>query len=399
MSIPTGSSLIVPTIEVNSLIEKTINMHNYTGVIIPTPTEKSFVLAEANRLCLDNIDNFTYDVIKNVGIQELNSLNSRLKDFTSKISNIESPGLFNIIDELSTSVQEANLEEIWKRTLNTKPTLGVRIKAFFKPTAIATNLQKQYKDIYVSLTEGSKGLEVKLGKIEGKLSEQRVIQERNIAILNSSFDMYYRVVEDLRKQFTLVLYMEGAFKEKFEAFEKENKGSQEPLIVRSRGEYQEILNDIENKRLTLHSTMLKIFVTTSQNSTLIGGCRKVLKEIDHTLSNSFINIRSNLVGLSVALNTQQSLLSTQNTKDLDKNLSTLYMNVNSELAVNVERYSAASRLKEAEDTKALISNLTKLSTELLVAKEASRADYSKATEMLIEATSDFNTFLGNPNGS
>ena len=56
--------------------------------------------------------------------------------------------MFNIIDELSTSVQEANLEEIWKRTLNTKPTLGVRIKAFFKPTAISNNLQKQYKDIF-----------------------------------------------------------------------------------------------------------------------------------------------------------------------------------------------------------------------------------------------------------
>lgn len=383
----------IPHRSVKESVNIALSRHSYSDIIKASEKDYGYLTGEVNRLQLHDISNYNYEIVKNIGQSELISLNSLLKDFTSKLSALESPGLFTIIDDLSKSVSDADLEAIWEKTRNTKPTLGARLRSWFSPSAAAENLQQQYKVVYSALTTGSKGLEVKLLEIEKKLNEQRLIQERNISTLNSSFEMYYNVLDGLRKELILVIYMEEDFNQKLSVFEKENKDSQEARVLKLRNEYQEILSDLQNKRLTLHSTILKIGVTTVQNNSLVTGCRKVLKEIDHTLNNSFITIRGNLVGLGVALNTQQSLLSTQNTRALDKNLSTLNMRVNSELAVSVEKYSSESRLKEAQNTKDLINNLTQLTRDVLIAKEQSKLEYQQSTELLKEATNDFQNYL------
>lgn len=360
--------------------------------IAPTQEEIQHVSVIFKNRKLDNIDVITYDLISGIGRNEFQKLNDQLKTFTSKMSSIKSPGLFTLIDDLSKNVNQADLDTIWERTVNAKPTVKARIISWFRPSAINENLQDQYRNVYKLLTERSKGLEVKLSEIERKLVQQKHDQENNIRALHTSFETYYNSFQEVRDQFIFVLYLEEFYKTELEKFKATNSSSIQ--TTRKINEYESTLRDIENKRLVLQGALIKFPITVQQNQNLIEVCKNILKEIDNTLLGNFTSIRSNLLGLGVALNAQQAMLGTNTAKTLDDNLSKMSMKINSDLSVKAELFAGQSRLREAEQIRSMVLEIRNVNEEIQRAKEQSKQDIQQATDILNESAQELRTILG-----
>ena len=343
---------------------------------------------------LDNINVITYKVVSEIAKPEFVSLNNQLKQFTSKISSIKAPGLFTLLDELSKGVSDADLEQIWERTVNAKPSLMARIFSVFNPKAIGTNLQTQYESVYKLLTERSKGLEVKLGAIEKQLIVQKHEQENNIAALTSSFEMYFNSFQNVRTEFIFTLYLEEFYKQEIEKFKLANPNLQDLQVSKQLSEYESVLSDIENKRLVLHGALIKFTIIVKQNENLINVSKNILKEIDNTLLNNFTSIRSNLMGLGISLNAQQALLGTNQAKLLDEQSSKLSSKIVGDLSVKAEKFASESRLREAENIKKLVGDIRVINDKVQQAKEENKADMQKAQDILNEATQELKQILG-----
>ena len=380
--------------DVQKALELSLSTSQTYELFAPTQEEIQHVSVLFKNRKLDNINVITYKVVSEIAKPEFVSLNNQLKQFTSKISSIKAPGLFILLDELSKGVSDADLEQIWERTVNAKPSLMARIFSVFNPKAIGTNLQTQYESVYKLLTERSKGLEVKLGTIEKQLIVQKHEQENNIAALTSSFEMYFNSFQNVRTEFIFTLYLEEFYKQEIEKFKLANPNLQDLQVSKQLSEYESVLNDIENKRLVLHGALIKFPIIVKQNENLINVSKNILKEIDNTLLNNFTSIRSNLMGLGISLNAQQALLGTNQAKLLDEQSSKLSSKIVGDLSVKAEKFASESRLREAENIKKLVGDIRVINDKVQQAKEENKADMQKAQDILNEATQELKQILG-----
>lgn len=380
--------------DIQKALELSLSTSQTYELFAPTQEEIQHVSVLFKNRKLDNINVITYKVVSEIAKPEFVSLNNQLKQFTSKISSIKAPGLFTLLDELSKGVSDADLEQIWERTVNAKPSLMARIFSVFNPKAIGTNLQTQYESVYKLLTERSKGLEVKLGAIEKQLIVQKHEQENNIAALTSSFEMYFNSFQNVRTEFIFTLYLEEFYKQEIEKFKLANPNLQDLQVSKQLSEYESVLSDIENKRLVLHGALIKFPIIVKQNENLINVSKNILKEIDNTLLNNFTSIRSNLMGLGISLNAQQALLGTNQAKLLDEQSSKLSSKIVGDLSVKAEKFASESRLREAENIKKLVGDIRVINDKVQQAKEENKADMQKAQDILNEATQELKQILG-----
>ncbi len=375
------------------IIKNSLTVKGYQKLIEPTDIELKYVAQVFQSKKLHIMDNVTYPVVSGIGGPEFTQLNNALKVFTSKMSAVKTPGLFTLIDTLSKDIQGANLDEIWNKTVNAKPSLMARFMSLFNPSAKDESLNEQFKVLYANLTEKGKGLEVKLGKLENDLRKQKKEQEDNIRALEQSFEIYFQAFTELRKQFILIVFLEESYRVQFEDFKAKNVNTTELSVSRKLQEYEQIMEDIENRKMIIHGALLKLPITVHQNSTLVNVCKKLSKEVDSVLENSFPTIRSNLIGLGISLNSQQAMLGTQNIRELDANLSQMSMKVSSDLAVKSELLTSQTRLKEANNIKTLVQGLKDLQERTQAAKEEGRTNMEQAQALLDEATDELKQIL------
>lgn len=380
--------------DIQKALELSLSTSQTYELFAPTQEEIQHVSVLFKNRKLDNINVITYKVVSEIAKPEFVALNNQLKQFTSKISSIKAPGLFNLIDELSKGVNDADLEQIWERTVNAKPSLMARFLSVFNSKAIGTNLQTQYESVYKLLTERSKGLEVKLDSIQKQLVLQKHEQENNIAALTSSFEMYFNSFQNVRTEFIFTLYLEEFYKQEIEKFKLANPNLQDLQVSKQLSEYESVLGDIENKRLVLHGALIKFPIIVKQNENLINVSKNILKEIDNTLLNNFTSIRSNLMGLGISLNAQQALLGTNQAKLLDEQSSKLSSKIVGDLSVKAEKFASESRLREAENIKQLVGDIRLINDKVQQAKEENKADMAKAQEILNDATQELKQILG-----
>lgn len=369
----------VSTIAVtNELVKQALMVPGQEELLQPTEQDLTYVASVFRNKQLQDIDKVTYNVISDIGKVESQNFNNELKQFTSKISAVKAPGLFELIDELQKDVNKADLEGIWKKTVNVKPTMLARMMAFFNPSAENESRITQFRGIYELLTEKGKGLEAKIGTIERKLLEQKRDQETNIKDLDKSFEICFRAFEDLRSQYFLIRYLEVDFAKRLEIFKQSQPNITEFTISKAVTEYEGIAQDIQSKRLSIEGAIMRLPITVKQNQQLVASCKSLLKEIDFTIQSSFPTIRQNLAGLGIALNVQQGLVGTQNVKKLANQSSHLLMEVVGDIAEKSLSLNADSRLADSEVVLSLVEGLRTMSDRLSAAAHANQEKLKQA---------------------
>ena len=352
------------------------------------------ILAEFKRLGLDKVEDITYEHVSLIGKNEFTKLNSELKNFTSRMTAIETPGLFGLIDDLSKNIQDAELDALWQKAVNAKPTLWARFMNVFNKKSARESLNSQFTTLSTVLSTKGKGLEKKLGEIEKELLKQQNEQTINIKTLETSFELYYNAFLGLRDQLAMVSFLEQYYGEYLGFLRTESGRVQDLVIDNQLRNAEEVHRDIQDKRLVIHKAMLQMPITSQQNANLVTVCKNLLKEIENTRLSSFPTIRSNLLGLGISLRTQQAMMTNDSAQELDRNLAKMAAKVSGDLTEKGILLSSEARLREADTLKALVEDLKALEGRLLTAKQQSQTNMDEATTKLLESTTELKGVLG-----
>ena len=352
------------------------------------------ILAEFKRLGLDKVEELTYENVSLIGKSEFTKLNSELKNFTSRMTAIETPGLFGLIDDLSKNIQDAELDALWQKAVNAKPTLWARFMNVFNKKSARESLNTQFTTLSTVLSTKGKGLEKKLGEIEKELLKQQNEQTINIKTLETSFELYYNAFLGLRDQLAMVSFLEQYYGEYLGFLRTESGRVQDLVIDNQLRNAEEVHRDIQDKRLVIHKAMLQMPITSQQNANLVTVCKNLLKEIENTRLSSFPTIRSNLLGLGISLRTQQAMMTNDSAQELDRNLAKMAAKVSGDLTEKSILLSSEARLREADTLKALVEDLKALEGRLLTAKQQSQTNMDEATSKLLESTTELKGVLG-----
>ena len=307
---------------------------------------------------------------------------------------VQTPGLFGLIDDLSKNIQDAELDAIWRKAVNAKPTLWARFLNVFNNKSSRQSLNDQFMGLSTILDNRGKGLEKKLGEIEKELLKQQNEQLINIKTLETSFDLYYQSFLGLREQLVMVSYLEHYYTSYLDFLRSESTKANDLVINNQLRNAEEVHRDIQDKRLVIHKAMLQMPITTQQNANLVTVCKNLLKEIENTRLSSFPTIRSNLLGLGISLRTQQAMMTNDSAQELDRNLAKMAVKVSGDLTEKGILLSSESRLREAETLKSLVDELKALEGRLLTAKEQSQTNMDQATNLLLESTTELKDVLG-----
>ena len=368
-----------------SVIKDTLDNTEYTQALSISQEDHEFVLSEFTKKKFNNLANINYDTISIIANKEFNDLNEKLKAFTSQMDKVQTPGLFPMIDDLSKKLHDAELANIWNKAVNAKPTLWAKFLNIFDKKSANLSLNSKYEQLTTLVTQRSSGLESKITELEKELVKQENEQRINVKMLEHAYSMYYKTFLELRQQLIFIVFLEEYYKKHLE--DLSNVVNEDALVLQNElKEAETVLEDIQDKRLILHKTIVQLPITAQQNKNLVGVCKNLLKEIQNTRTSSFMSIRTNLVTLGTALKTQQALLTNQSAKDLEHNSSILASEISGNLAVKGVLLSSESRLKEVQTVQKLIENLERSSEALMEARQQSQLNIEEATATLLETT-------------
>ena len=368
-----------------SIIKDTLYNTEYTQALSISQEDHEFVLSEFTKKKFNNLANINYDTISTIANKEFNDLNEKLKAFTSQMDKVQTPGLFPMIDDLSKKLHDAELANIWNKAVNAKPTLWAKFLNIFDKKSANISLNSKYEQLTTLVTQRSSGLESKITELEKELVKQENEQRINVKMLEHAYSMYYKTFLELRQQLIFIVFLEEYYKKHLE--DLSNVVNEDALVLQNElKDAETVLEDIQDKRLILHKTIVQLPITAQQNKNLVGVCKNLLKEIQNTRTSSFMSIRTNLVTLGTALKTQQALLTNQSAKDLEHNSSILASEISGNLAVKGVLLSSESRLKEVQTVQKLIENLERSSEALMEARQQSQLNIEEATATLLETT-------------
>lgn len=381
----------------NDDIRKSLEAAGMTQLVNPNEMELTYVNSVFQSKGFHKIENVTYDAVNTIGKAEFEDLNRKMKEFTSKMGGVNTAGIFDLIDEVSKGVAETDLESIYMKAVNAKPTLWALFLSLFDKNAKGRSVQQKLKALGDTLGANGKSLEVKLTSIEQDLSKQKQMQEKNVKDLEKSFEIYYNSFIELRKQYALIVYLEHSYKAQLDKFKADNSGSTDLVISKELQDYEGRYQDIQNKRLIIHKSMLQLPIIVQQNTNLVTVIKTLMKEIDNTLVSSFPLIRGNLQTIGVSIMTQKAMLGNNNAKELEKNMALMANRVTGDLAVAGATLSADLRLQEAQTVETLVGGLKTLTQRLEAAKEESQQKMNDATGILTNATNELKDLLGGKN--
>lgn len=359
----------------------------FDKLMIPNQTELTYVNSVFQNKNFNNIDQVTFSAIQDIGKAEFVELNTKLKKFTSAMNGVETAGMLDLLEDLSNDVQEVDLEGIWTKACNAKAPLWVRFLAMFRPDYVKTFTNNQLQDLQQLLSGRGGALELKLTKLERELSTKKDLQEKNIKTLESTFEIYYNSFQQLRKQFALIVYLEHSYKNQLEVYTAANQGQLSELSVSKKlQDYERIFDDIQNKRLILHKSLIQLPLQVNQNNNLIKVCKSLMKEIDNTLVSSFPMIRSNLVQIGVAIMAQKAFLSNEAAQKLEANSTSLATRATNDLSLKSELLASQARLREAESVSKMVAEVQEFKSHLVAVKAEAKDNIEKATSLMLEAT-------------
>ena len=360
----------------------------------PSDIELAYVASVFENKGFHQIDLVTFEAVSDIGRAEFVDLNNQLKTFTSKMTAVKTPGLFPLMALLQKDIDKADFEGIWNKTVNAKPTLMARFLNMFDRSAKDQSLTDQYQNIFKTLTERGKGLEATISDIERKLVLQKAEQLRNIAMLESSFEIYYQSFVALRKQYILCQYLEYSYAKQLENYKATVNPESDLMLAKNVKDYENMMTDISNRRLMLHAAMLKLPITVEQNKQLIRVCKNLTKEIDITQQSSFPSIRSSMAGLGISLNAQQGMLGNEAARKLEENSSKLLMKTVSDLSVKSILMSSESRLQDANNIKSLVEDFKNMHDRISAAEQQSAANYQETENILNEVSHEIKHIVG-----
>lgn len=378
----------------NDDITTALAVSGFDSIMRPDENELTYVHSVFQSKGFHSIDSVTAESIDSIGRQDFIELNMKLKKFTDSMQGIKSAGLFGLIDDLSKEIQETDIEGIWNKAVNAKPTLLAYILSIFDRNAKKKSIGAKLNDLGVLLGAKSGSLKDKLQQIENDLVRQKKEQEDSVKVLEAAFEIYYKAFLELRKQFALIVYLEHTYKAQLEAYKSANAGNTDLVINKKLQDYERNFADIQNKRLLLHKSLLQLPITAQQSNNLIGVCKNLIKEVDNTVIISLPSIRASLVNVNAAIIAQKAMLGNESARALDENLAKLSSKVSADLAVKAELLSSESRLSEANAVASLVSDLRDLQSRMQVAKTQSQANIDNATGILTNATSELKQILG-----
>lgn len=377
----------------NDAIVQALTVGGFDSIMKPSDAELVYVDSVFQSKGFHTLDGVTSDAVDAIGRQEFVDLNNKLKRFTDSMQGVKTAGLFSLIDDLSKDIQETDIEGIWNKAVNAKPTLLAYILSIFDRNAKKKSISKKLQDIGVMLGAKSGNLKDKLAQIEKDLTAQKQEQEKSVKMLEDSFEIYYNAFLQLRKQFALIVYLEFTYQSMLEQYKKESGGSGDLVINKKLQEYERIFADIQNKRLLLHKTLLQLPLTAQQSNNLIGVCKGLIKEVDNTILVSLPSIRASLVNVSAAIQAEHAFLGNESAQKLEENLAKLSSKVSADLTVRATTLASSARLREANTVASLVSDLKDLTSRVDAAKAQSQADIASATNILTVATSDLKQIL------
>lgn len=378
----------------NNDILTALQVHGFDKLMQPDEIELTYVNSVFQNKGFHDIDKVTFTSVQEIGKAEFTDLNNKLKTFTSAMNSVDTSGMLGMLDDLSKDVQDVDLDGIWKKAVDAKVPFWVALLNFFRPSYAKKFTSEKLTDLQQLLSGRSNALETKLTKLERALGDQKNSQEKNILTLEKSFNVYYNAFQQLRKQFALVVYLEWAYKNQLEAYKQANNSYLTELTVhKNLQDYERIYDDIQNKRLILHKTLLQLPITVQQNNNLIKVCKSLMKEIDNTLSSSFPMIRSNMLQIGTAIMAQKAFLSTEAAQKLEANSTAMATKVTNDLTVKAELLSSEARLREAQSVAKLVDDVSQFKAHLVTVKAEAQNNINEATAILAKATEDVKQLL------
>lgn len=373
-------------------IVQTLKGKGFDDILVPTNIEVEYVRNLFSQKDYNNIDTITHELVSEIAKNDFINLNKGLQDLTKKYTSAKMPEMFQLISKLSTELSKADIEGVWNDVQDTKPSLGQKVVSLFNKNYLSEQLDKKFKQALDLITGRASTLENEIISIEKELHNQYQEQQKTIQDLETSFQRYFEAFLSLRRSFIFCLLLEDIYERKLEHY-KSTVNPADLMIQHKLKEYESVFNEIKNKKLIIHKSLLQLPIMSTQNRTLLEASRQTMRDINNTIISTLPMIRANIVQIVSAIRIEHGLNSSMASNNLENNLSSLSMKLMGDVAKKAATVQADGRLKDAQNISDLIQNLSKFKSDMDSLSIENDKKMTEAQNLLNNSTNELKQIL------
>lgn len=324
----------------------------------------------------------TRDIPK-LGLAAETELGRALDGFMARIEKQNNPALFRLTDELTTSFEDAKLEQVADKILNAKPSLLARIYGSINKKFLRKATAAVWESVSRMASGRSKTLADQVNGIQKKLEAEMA----NLGVELTNMDK----VKEAYRVNLVTFAIETAFlhnallKARAEFAHHEDELKKDPQAYQ---DAMDKLQALESRALAIEGGLSKLPADQIVIRQLQNAGVATLQELSTTMASRFNSIKSELLILHGALAVQAVQRLGEQGAALDANLGKVRAKVMGNVVQTAATMPGRNRAQQAAQLQALVEQSRQLQAITESARETNKLEFDKARQTMAGVRKD-----------
>lgn len=386
---PNGAAVAVQTVKGDDPLASLGAPETAAPIVLTTPEEPAFdtgsiVLKPEDQercktmLAKMDLKKMQPGEIVLMGSTAEKELHSTLDGFLARLNKGNATKLFALFDRLDKGVKDADLDNVLKTVLETKPGWWTRLLGWFSGKDAKEVAQALYEKIVGTLSLTSKNLQAVMNGMEKELNDELqklIVELKHLDQLKVSYTAH-------RENFAIAAALAKAFVNKSETLmiaERANAAQANDAVVTAKlHELESKFENLKSRALVLEGQYTRLPADQLIIQQIQDAGVQTLQEVANTASTRFASIKQTLLQLQGALQVKGVQMLSAKHDDMDRQLQDLRQKLGQDVVTTAANAAGDNRIKQAEAIKKLIEEAKSLQAIVIEARKNNETKFQQA---------------------
>lgn len=374
-----------PTVIGTSLISGSDNAVPYSEKAPVRVAEYSLPQTVQDRLNAVNFTSMSAGEISSLEQIGVEGLHKSLNGFLERITMVDNPRIFTLLEELTKKVKEENLEEV-ARNISEEEKVGLiaRIRSLVDSGALDRAKQLAWTNLRRDIAGKTQTLLDVIDTMEGELKREKSLLEDEILHMEKLQDVYGKTYQTLAES---AIFLQTLLQRERSNFSMcyEDSCASDALEGLQREEMRSKLEVLESRALAVQGLLALLPTDNAVVQMLKYGAVNTLHEANVTMATRFASIKMTLITLHTALVTRSVQMLGDKGAELDRNLAQARTHLMKTVVEEAGNAPGRNRQQQAQQLLSIVEGVRAIEMVIRNARANNAKSFAQAREVFGQA--------------
>lgn len=374
-----------PTVIGTSLVNEPDNAIPHSGKASVRVAEYCLPQTVQDRLNAVNFTSMSAGEISSLEQIGVEGLHKSLNGFLERITRVDNPRIFTLLEELTKKVKEENLEEV-ARNISEEEKVGLiaRVRSLVDSGALDRAKQLAWTNLRKDIAGKTQTLLDVIDTMEGELKREKSLLEGEILHMEKLQEVYGKTYQALAES---AIFLQTLLQREQLNFSMcyEDSCASDALEGLQKEEMRSKLEVLESRTLAVQGLLALLPTDNAVVQMLKYGAVNTLHEANVTMATRFASIKMTLITLHTALVTRSVQMLGDKGAELDRNLAQARTRLMKTVVEEAGNAPGRNRQQQAQQLLSIVEGVRAIEVVIRNARANNAKSFAQAREVFGQA--------------